>query len=116
MVRSRMTHRALVERNVTAATQDAYGNEQAATWVTHIAAQPCYWYQPSNSGGEQQGERNVRIYTQQMLTPWEVDITEGDRINGIKDRRGDDLTTEVFNVVAIVYKPDHLLLTLEVVK
>lgn len=109
-----MTHRALIERNALTGL-DAYGNEQAPSWGVHLAAQPCYWYQPSNQRGEVQGERNVRLYTQQMLVPWNVDITEGDRVNGIKDRKGGDLTTEVFNVVAIVYKPDHLLITMELV-
>ena len=55
MVRYRMTHRAAVERNVTAATQDTYGNEQVATWVTQIAALPCYYWQPATGRAETPG-------------------------------------------------------------
>ena len=116
MVRFRMTHRALVERNVTAATQDTYGNEQAATWVTHISAQPCYYWQPATMRAESQGERNVLVYGHQVVMPLDTDITEADRINGISDRCGRVVSADVFGITGIARKPDHLLLTLEVIK
>jgi hypothetical protein len=115
MVRNRMVHRALVQRDPTAATPDAYGNAQAATWVTHIAAQPCYYWQPSGQRGETQGERNFLVYGHQVLMPLGVDITAADRINGIADRNAGVVSADVFGITAIVRKPDHLLLTLEVI-
>lgn len=111
---SKFTHRADIER--LSSGVDDYGNALPATYAAHIAAQPCYWWQPQIGPGENQGERNYNIYGAQMLTPWGTDICESDRVNGVKDRRGDYLTDETFAVVSIAYKPDHLLVTLEVVK
>lgn len=116
MVRHRMTHRALVQRNTTAATPDTYGNAQAATWVTQISAQPCYYWQPSGQRAETQGERNFLAYGHQVVMPLGVDITEADRINGITDRNAGVVSADVFGITAIVRKPDHLLLALEVIK
>lgn len=116
MVRFRMTHRAAVERNVIANTQDTYGNEQVAIWVTHISAQPCYYWQPAAMRAESQGERNVLVYGHQVLMPLGTDITEADRINGIYDRCGRVVSADVFGITGIARKPDHLLLTLEVIK
>jgi hypothetical protein len=116
MVRFRMTHRALVQRDANAGTQDAYGNEQAASWATQIAAQACYYWQPATGRAESQGERNVLIYGHQVVMPLETDITEADRINGITDRRGRVVSADVFGITGIARKPDHLLLTLEVIK
>jgi hypothetical protein len=110
-----MTMRCTISRNMTAAF-DAYGNEQAADYGEHIASQPCYWYQSSSfRGGEQVGERNLVVYTKQLLVPLGADITEADRITDIRDRQGRSLTAEVFNIKEIVRKPDHLLLGMEAV-
>ena len=110
--RSRFTHRALIERNLTPG-EDAYGNAQAATWGTLYAAEPCYYYQPPTGRGEQAGERNLNAYADQLLVPLACDVLEADRVNGITDRRGANVCASVFNVIAIVRKPDHLLLTME---
>jgi hypothetical protein len=110
-----MTYRALVERNTTAGVLDTYGNAQAPTWVTQIASQPCYYWQP-RQGVETQGERNYLAYGHQLLLPLGVDIAEGDRINGITDRRRGVVCADVLAITAIMRKPDHLLLTLEVIK
>lgn len=111
--RSRMVHRACVERAT--AGVDGYGNALPVEWVTHIASLPAYYWQ-LKTGGERIGEINAISYTQQLLVPWSTDIHESDRINGIKGRLGDYLTEEVFNVIAIVFRPDHLLITMVVVR
>ncbi len=113
-LRAQMTHRVLVERDGNAGQTDAYNNPQAPSWATHIAAQPCYYYEPAAQRGEQQGERNVNLYTHQVLMPLGVDITEADRINGVVDRRGTVITDKLLNVVAVVRRRDHLLVTLAV--
>jgi hypothetical protein len=112
MIRSRMTHRCLIERNSLPGL-DGYGNARPPTWATLLSAQPCYYYQPSVRSAEQQGERNVKVYAQQLLLPLGVDVTEADRINGVVDRLGRSVAAGPFNIVAIVRKPDHLLLSLE---
>ena len=112
-VRGRLVQRATIERNMTP-DADGYGNARPAAWGTLYAALACYYWQPAG-GGEQQGERNVRIYTHQMLVPAGTAVTEADRVNGIVDRRGVSVNAAVFNITAVVRKPDHLLLTLEVV-
>ena len=109
--RSRMVHRCLIERRLSTAL-DAYGNEQPATWDIHSRSQPCYYWQPPGRG-EQVGPVNVNVYVHQLLLPLGTDVTEADRINGIYDRAGQPVAARVFNIKAVVRKPDHLLLTLE---
>jgi hypothetical protein len=112
MMRQKLTMRALIERNLTPGL-DAYGNALEATWGTLYAAQACYYYQPAARRAEQAGARNLNAYADQLLVPLACDVLEADRINGITDRRGLNVCASVFNVIAIVRKPDHLLLTLE---
>lgn len=112
--RDRMTHRARIERS--SAGRDQYGNQLPATWAVHLAAQPCYYWQPSVGRAETEGERNYRAYGHQMLVPLGTDVRESDRVNGIVDRRGYSVSADVFGIIAIVRKPDHLLLTLETIK
>lgn len=108
-----MTHRALVQRATE--TVDGYNNRLAPVWATHLAAQPCYFWQPSMGRGEQSGAQNYRAYGYQVVMPLGTDVTERDRINGIVDRRGYSVHPGVFGIVAVVRKPDHLLLTLETI-
>ena len=113
-VRQRMTHRAAVYRD--SATADAWGQPDAPSWAVHLAAQPCYWYQPllrSRGAGEQQGRENVNLYSYQLMVPLETDITERDQVRGIVDRRGTSLTDAVMAVVQVVRHKTHLMLTLE---
>jgi hypothetical protein len=108
--RNRMTHRALVERATY--TTDAYG----PTWATHIAAQPCYFWEPTGQRGEIVGPRNADSYAHRLIVPLDTAITEEDRISGVVDRRARVITASVFNITQLVRKPDHLLLVLEVVE
>lgn len=111
--RNRMVQRALVQRATY--TTDAYG-QPVPTWATHIAAQPCYFWEPTGQRGEIVGERNADIYSHRLLVPLTTDVTEEDRISGVVDRRARTVTASVFNVTQVVRKPDHLLLVLEVVE
>lgn len=116
MSRAIMTHRCTVRRdtNAEAGSVDAWGNPVAPSWSDRLTDQPCYIWQP-RMGGEIEGRRNVNIYTWEMMLPSGTNVTEKDQITDVKDRAGDALTDETFNVVQIARKRDHLHLTLEVV-
>ncbi len=111
--RGQMTQRALVERATY--TTDAYG-QAVPTWATHIAAQACYYWEPSAQVGTITGARNADSYSHRLLVPLDTDITEEDRINGIADRRATVITARVFRITQLVRKREHLLLVLEVVE
>lgn len=113
-IRRRMTHRAAIYR--TTETKDAWGAPKKGTPEVHIASQPCYWYQPflrSYGAGEQQGQRNVNIYTYQLMVPLGTDITERDQVQGVVDRRGTALTSATMEVIQVARHKTHLILTLE---
>lgn len=112
--RDRMTHRATIERST--AGRDQYGNALPATWSVHINGCPCYYWQPSVARAEIEGERNYRAYGHHMMVPLGTDVRESDRVNGIVDRRGSCVSADVFGIIAIVHKPDHLLVTMETIK
>ena len=113
-VRSAMKHRADVWRDGNLGSTDAWNNPIAPSFALYTSQQPCYLYQPK-MGGEIQGKRNVNIYTWQMLAPPSILITEQDQVRNVTDRRGTEITSHAFNVVQIVRKPQHWLLTLEAV-
>jgi hypothetical protein len=113
-VRSRMVHRADIWRDANLGNEDAWNNPVAPSPALLTASQPCYLYQP-RMGGEQQGDRNVNIYTWQMLAPSDIAVTEKDQIRNVRTRIGDEITSHVFNIIQIVRKPQHKILTLEAV-
>ena len=113
-VRSAMKHRADVWRDDNLGETDPIGGPVAPDFQPYTAAQPCYLYQPK-MGGEQQGDRNVNKYTWQMITPRNLDVTEQDQVRNVTDRIGAEITSHVFNIIQIVRKPQHWLLTLEAV-
>lgn len=113
--RSWMVHRATIERNGNLAP-DAYGQPDAPAWYPHLTQQACYFWQPSTQWGEQMGERNADIYAHRMIVPKGTDVTEEDRVNGVADRKGSEITAGVFDIKQVVRKPNHLLLVLEAVQ
>ena len=113
-VRSRMRHRADVYRDDNLGTEDGWNGPVAPDFQLYTAQQVCYVYQPK-LGGEQQGDRNVNIYTWQMLAPLTIIITEQDQVRNVTDRLGTEITSHKFDVIQIVRKPQHFLLTLEAV-
>ena len=109
-----MKHRADIWRDVNLGETDPWNSPVAPDPQLHTAQQPCYLYQP-RMGGEIQGKRNVDIYTWRMHTPRNVDITEQDQVRNVTDRVGAEITSHVFNIIQVVRKPQHWILTLEVV-
>ena len=109
-----MKHRADVWRDDNLGETDAYNSPVAPDYQLYTEQQACYLYQPK-MGGEMQGDRNVNIYTWQMLAPLTIIITEQDQVRNVTDRLGAEITSHTFNVIQIVRKPQHFLLTLEAV-
>lgn len=108
-----MKHRADVWRDGNLGNTDDYNNPVAPDYQLYTEAQACYVYQP-RLGGEQQGKRNVNIYTWQMLAPLSILITEQDQVRNVTNRVGAEITSHAFNVIQMVRKPFHWILTLEV--
>ncbi len=111
---SRMRHRADIWRDANLGETDPHGGPVAADFQLYAASQVCYIYQP-RLGGEIQGDRNVNIYTWQMLIPQGVDITEQDQVRNVTNRVGTEITSHTFNIIQIVRKPFHWISTLEAV-
>lgn len=113
-VRSRMTHRALVERD-NAASPDAYGGKGPPEWETHIAALPCFFYLGQTSQSEElEQPRGIVVHQElRMIFPSGSDVTERDRINGISDRQGGAIKSGYLNIASITPHHNHLEARLE---
>ena len=108
--RSRMTQRALVERQTAGAVDDS-GNPSPGTWATHIAALACWLY--GSTEREAVTEETTAVVTDlRLLVPLRADITEQDRIRQIVDRRGTVIEPGVLGIETVLRKRGHLQLTL----
>ena len=108
--RSRMTHRALVERGTSPGVDD-YDNPQPAEWATHIAALPCFLY-GSTEREAVTDERTAVVSDLKLMVPLSADVTEQDRINQIVDRRGTVIEPGTLHVEEVLYRRSHRLVTL----
>lgn len=117
-VRSRMVHRALVERDA-GGEADGYGNPPAPAWGALHAALPCWYYVPvarSQQGAEIVRERGIIVQEHSMmLIPSGTDITERDRVVSVSDRQGVSITPVAMNILSVVPRHDHIELTLRAV-
>lgn len=108
--RSRMTHRALIERQSPGAIGDS-GNAGAPSWATHIAAMPCWLY--GSTEREAVTEATTAVVTDlKMMAPLSAAITEQDRINQVKDRRGTVIEPGILQIATVLRKRTHLELSL----
>lgn len=104
--RSRMTQRALVERATSGAADD-YNHATTSGWNTHIPAMPCWLYEAEEA--EVVGaERTVVVGALKLLAPRSADLTERDRINGVKDRLGEIVEPGILGIESILRKRSHL--------
>lgn len=107
--RSRMTQRALVERDATDPLVDVTdsGNPEPPDWQEHIDGLPCWLY--AGTGREQIDQNRIAVVEDlRLLVPVGTDITERDRINGIEDRRGSSILGQICNIRFVLLKRDHL--------
>jgi len=110
-VRSRMVHRALVQRDAGGAA-DGYGNPPAPTWQTLHEALPCWYYIPaarSFQGGETVRERGIIVQEPpRLLIPNGTDITEQDRVFSVSDRQGNVIAPVVSLIISVTPHHDHI--------
>jgi len=112
----RMVHRFTSQRDANLATYDARNNAQTPSWQAAETAEACYYYQPSvRQRGEQRGDVNVNLYTHQMLVMLTADVAEGDQVTAVMDRRGSSVESRTLRIVQVVRKPNHQLVTMEVI-
>jgi len=100
-----MTMRATLDRN--AGSADAYGHK-AVSWST-FATVACYaWAGTGRARRTSHGdEMTVVTDSPGMIVPSGTDITEDDRVNVIKDRRGTTLFGTMY-IDAVLKRSDHL--------
>lgn len=111
--RSRMTHRALIERDG-ATGSDPYNAANVPSWATHIASLSCWFYVPRGRQPQVTTDAaTVTLEQPRLLAPKGTDIAEGDRINGIVDRLGASVYSGILNITSVVPKPTHLELVCE---
>lgn len=112
--RSRMTQRALVERATAPATDDSGNPGGPVSWATHIAALACWLY--GSTAKEAVTEATTAVITDlRLLVPVSADVTEQDRINGVKDRRGTVIAAGVLEIDTVLRKRTHLELSVTLV-
>ena len=105
-----MTQRALVQR-ATVAGDDDYGNPLPQTWATHLAALACWLY--GSTEKEAVSEEATAVVTDlRLMVPLTADVTEQDRISGVKDRRGTVIEAGILEIDTVLRKRTHLQLSL----
>jgi len=103
-IRSRMTMRAVIERNQ--ASADAYGHPGPPNWQIIAPAVPCYvWLR--QAGTVVGAERTVTVDAPTMVVPLDTDITAADRVRNVADRLGKELFG-MLHVDAVLKRRDHL--------
>lgn len=108
--RSRMIQRALVQRFTSPGTDD-FGNPLPGTWSTHIASLPC-WVHGSTEREAVTAETTAVVTDLKALIPLDSDVTESDRISGVKDRQGNVVYAGILGIETVLFARTHLELTL----
>lgn len=109
--RASMVHRCRLERDAAHATPDGYGLPGQAAWQLLASDVPCFLW--STAERELIGaERSEVIEDLRLLLPLATDVTERDRVGGVKDRLGRWVREGVMGITAVLSKHDHLELVL----
>lgn len=108
--RSRMIQRALVERFASPGSDD-FGNPLPGTWSTHIAAMPC-WVHGSTEREAVTADTTAVVADLKALAPLGTDVTESDRINQVKDRKGAVVYSGILGIETVLFARTHIELTL----
>lgn len=113
--RGAMRQRCVIERDMAAGGTDAGGNPAEPDWQPHLYDLPCRaWF---SAGRELAGQVNAVIEDRRMIVPREADVTEGDRVAAVTDRRGIPVPEfkGPMRIEAVGGRSDHLALYLEAV-
>ena len=108
-VRSRMVHRATVERD-SSGGRDQWGQEQPPQWATLHAALPCFaWVRADRIKGERvTADTTAVIEDLRMIVPLGTSINETDRVSTIKNRAGIELHRGPMGIESVTYHHSHL--------
>lgn len=107
MIGARLTHRAVVERNV-ATGEDAWGGSTAPDFQPLHSALACFaWSNQSRELAD--GMKTAMIEDLRLLVSLDADLKEGDEITSITKRNGDVVITGRLKVEGPVqFKHNHL--------
>ncbi len=108
--RSRMTMRAVIERN-TATAEDTYGHPVTPVFEAH-ATIPC-WIWSRQRREVVDGSKTAVIEDLRVMFPLGADVQAGDKITSITDRRGAEIMAGEFMIEPVQRKLNHLEAALE---
>jgi hypothetical protein len=111
-----MTHRTIIQKDVNAGQRDEQNNPLAPDFEAHAYDVPCYWYVPNRMQPGLQVEPHATMYEHEMLMPLGTEVSEGDRLQGVTKKNGDELTDQVFTVLRVMRHPRNLRIGLEVIR
>ena len=108
-VRSRMVHRATVERDTGGGT-DEWGQEVAPAWTTLHSALPCFWWTEITRATdvEQTATYTAVVEDLRMIAPLGTDLTEADHIVAITDRAGNSVVSGPLGIESVTRHHTHL--------
>lgn len=109
--RASMIHRCTLERDAAHGTPDGYGLPSAADWRLLLAEVPCFLWSTAERELISSSKSEV-IEDLRLLMPLATDVTERDRINGVKNRLGGWIRRGTLGITAVMSKHDHLELVL----
>lgn len=103
--------RCTVQRNYTTDT-DAFGHVAAQhDWQTHLDGLPCFYW--SRSKAEiMDGEKTAAVEQLSLMVPAGTDVTEGDRIVNVTDRRFASIRPGIMEVLTVQRRAGYLALAL----
>jgi hypothetical protein len=109
-----LTDRCTIERDSSAGTSGAWGQPDAPSWGPHLTDHPCRAWVDSGREPIEDG-KSVVLVDRRLSLPLGTDVTESDRIASVT-RRGVQVFDGPMNVRTVLTYPDHLELSLEVVR
>lgn len=107
-------HRCDIQRDVNAGEDgtDEFGDPVEQDWQDHLTDVKCRAW--SNSAREPVDERSVVTFEDRRVSVGlDVDVTEADRVQEIRDHRGNTIFEGPMGVEGITRHTDHLELVLE---
>lgn len=113
--RGSMKHRATIERDANANTEDEWGGPQEPDWQEHLTELPCKaWFA---AGREIVGQVNAVVEDRRMIVPRRTDLTEADRVAAVTDRKGEPIPgfEGPMRIETVGGRSDHLVVYLEAV-
>lgn len=97
-----------------AGIKDAHGH-RIPNFIPHIKALPCHaWMLTGRTAIDE--DKTAVVVTRRLFAPLGSDIRPGDRIDGVKDRRGVVVMPELMRIDVVGQRKDHLEVSLSEVQ